>query len=148
MKVAEALHGIARLFLDTAPIIYYVERNPTYGPLTDAIFDRIDEGRLQAVTSPITLAECLVMPFRLGQVKAQQDFLDLIVWGVGVTFVPSDSAIARKAAEVRVRYNLTLADAFQVATALVAGCDAFLTNDATLKRVEELRMLVLVELEA
>jgi len=38
-------------------------------------------------------------------------------------------------------------DAFQIAVALAAGCDAFLTSDNTLKRVSELTILVLDELE-
>ncbi len=37
-------------------------------------------------------------------------------------------------------------DALQVAVALEAGCEAFLTNDAALKRVTALRILVLDEL--
>jgi predicted nucleic acid-binding protein len=40
-----------------------------------------------------------------------------------------------------------LTDALQIAVALEAGCEAFLTNDRTLKRVTELRVLVLDELE-
>jgi predicted nucleic acid-binding protein len=35
----------------------------------------------------------------------------------------------------------------QVAAALNVGCQAFLTNDMTLKRVIELRVLILDELE-
>jgi predicted nucleic acid-binding protein len=42
---------------------------------------------------------------------------------------------------------LTLTDALQVAAALNAGCGTFLTNDVTLKRVTELRVLLLDELE-
>ncbi|MFA0763852.1 MAG: hypothetical protein XFASWVDF_001578, partial [Candidatus Fervidibacter sp.] len=37
--------------------------------------------------------------------------------------------------------------ALQLATAIKAGCDAFLTNDATLKKVTELKVLVLSELQ-
>ena len=40
--------------------IYYVEQNPAHTAVVDPIFDRLDAGALQAVTSPITLAECLV----------------------------------------------------------------------------------------
>lgn len=57
-------------------------------------------------------------------------------------------ASAERAAELRAHYNLTLTDAFQIAAALTAGCDAFPTNDAALKRVTELTVLVLDELEA
>lgn len=147
MKLADALSTVTRLFLDTAPVIYYVERNPQYAPLVDEIFDRIDDGTLPAVTSPVTLAECLVVPYRLGQVNVQQDFTDLVVSGSGVTFVLLDDATARRAAELRASYNLSLTDAFQFAAALAAGCDAFLTNDAALKRVTELTGLVPEDLE-
>lgn len=147
VKVSDALSTVARLFLDTAPVIYYVERHPHYTPLVDYIFDCIDAGTLPAITSPVTLAECLVMPYRLGQANVQQDFADLIANGQGITFWPLDAGSARRAAELRARYNLSLTDAFQIAAALAAGCDAFLTNDATLKRVSELTILMLGELE-
>jgi predicted nucleic acid-binding protein len=63
-----------------------------------------------------------------------------------VVFVDINASIARDAARIRVRYNLQLPDALQVATALTAGCEAFLTNDTALKRVTELRILVVGEL--
>lgn len=147
MKIAVALQGIRQLFLDTASVIYFVERNPTYTDRVDDIFNRIDAGTLQAVTSPITLAECLVVPIRQRLTQAQQDFSDLIVSGANVTFLTPDDAIARRAADLRARYNLGIADAFQVAAALAGGCDAFLTNDRMLQRVQELTILVLDDLE-
>ncbi len=146
MKVVDALQGVTGLFLDTAPVIYFVERNPQYTAAADEIFQRIDAGTLPAVTSPVTLAECLIVPIRNGLAALQQDFRDLIVYGQGVTFVVLDEAIGVRAAEWRAAYNLTMTDAFQVAAALSAGCDAFLTNDVGLKRVQELAVLVLGEL--
>jgi predicted nucleic acid-binding protein len=38
-------------------------------------------------------------------------------------------------------------DALHVATAIDAGCDAFLTNDTGIKRVHEIAVLVLDDLE-
>jgi predicted nucleic acid-binding protein len=147
VKIATALQGVVRLFLDTAPVIYYVERNPTYAPLVDDIFDRVDAGALRAVTSPITLGECLVVPIRQGLAQAQRDFTDLIVSGTNVAFSALDVPTAQQAAELRARYNLNLLDAFQVAVALTSGCDAFLTNDRALLCVRELPILVLDDLE-
>jgi predicted nucleic acid-binding protein len=54
--------------------------------------------------------------------------------------------VAARAAELRARYRLKLADALQLALALQAGCEAFLTNDLALRRVAELRVLVLDDL--
>ena len=98
------------------------------------------------MTSPVTLAECLVVPYRLGIATLQQDFLDLIVYGNNTVFVSIDREIGTQAAELRARYNLTLPDALQIASALAAGSQAFLTNDATLKRVTEVNVLVLDDL--
>lgn len=63
------------------------------------------------MTSPVTLAECLVVPYRLGIAKLQQDFLDLIVSAKNTVFVSIDREIGKQAAELRARYNTTLPDA-------------------------------------
>ena len=147
MKIAEALADIGSIFLDTAPVIYYVENNPRYHDLVKDIFARIDDGSLEAVTSPVTLSECLVAPYRLGLTALQQDFVDLIVSGRNTAFMHISYDSALRAAELRARHNLTLLDALQVGVALSARCDAFLTNDSMLRRVTELRVLVLDDVE-
>ena len=146
MKVNNAIQGIRRLFLDTVPIIYYVENHPNYYELTQVIFDGIDEGLLLGVTSPITLSECLVYPYKLGLIALAQDFIYLIVDGENINFVLIDEDIGNLAAQMRARYNLSLTDALQIATAIQSNCDAFLTNDLQLKRVNELSILVISEL--
>ncbi len=147
MRIAEALEGVRRVFLDTAPVIYYVERNPAYISRVDLVFERLDKGLLQAATSPVTLAECLVIPCRLGLAKIQADFREVVLNGPGVLFVPLGDAVAQSAAQLRARHNLSLTDAFQVAAAIAGGCDALLTNDAELSRIQEIKVLVLGEFE-
>lgn len=147
MKISDAFGGINKVFLDTAPVIYYVEGTSGFAEVANSIFKLLSEGSFQGVASPVTLAECLVMPIRLGQAQPQQDFIDLLTNTDAISFVPITVSVSQKAAKIRVRYGLKLPDALQVATALVAGCDAFLTNDAALQRVTELRILVLGALE-
>ncbi len=146
MKIPDALHGITSLFLDTAPIIYLVEKNPDYLDRIKDIFQRVDAGQLSVVTSPVTLAECLVYPFRLGLNQLCQDFIDVVVNGAGTTFISIEQQIGETAAKLRAKYNLKLPDSLQLAAALTANCDAFLTNDSQLKRVTELQVLVLDDL--
>ncbi len=110
------------------------------------VFSRIDRGHITAFTSPITLAECLIHPYRLGLVELQKDFVDLIISGRNTVFIMIDHAISQRAAQLRASYNLSLADAFQVATAITAGCDTFLTNDLVIKQVRELKVLVLADI--
>ncbi|MGH9838318.1 MAG: type II toxin-antitoxin system VapC family toxin [Blastocatellia bacterium] len=125
---------------------YHVEGNPAYQPLTDQIFQKIQAGTPSAVTSAITLSECLVHPYRHGDMALAQKFRNVITAGVNTRYVGVD-AVAGQAAELRARYKLKLADSIQIAAAIAAGCDAFLTNDAALKRVSEITVLVLDELE-
>lgn len=148
MTIAESLQGVRRLFLDSAPVIYFVERNPQYYDRSRVFFELINERTLIGVATPVTLAECLVRPYSLGQTDFQQYFIELIANSANIEFVPiASSDLAIQAAQIRARYNLQLPDAFQVAVALTAGCEAFLTNDVTLRRVTELHVLVLNELD-
>jgi len=101
---------------------------------------------VEAVTSAVTLAECLVHPYRHHDLALAQKFRDVITGSVNTRYVGVD-AVAEQAAELRARYNLTLTDAFQIAAAQAANCDALLTNDGALKRVSGLTVLVLDELE-
>lgn len=55
--------------------------------------------------------------------------------------------VAEQAAELRALHNFTLTDALQMAAALNAGCDGFITNDGAIKRMEGIQVLVIGELE-
>lgn len=147
MKLAKQLDKIGVIFLDTAPVIYFVEQNPEFFSKVQVVFERLDNGNLTAVVSPITLAECLVLPYKQKKTEIAQVFTELLANSESVMFYPIDEVVADKAADLRARYNLTLTDAFQLAIATQSECDAFLTNDADLKRVKEIPVLVLSEAE-
>ena len=51
--------------------------------------------------------------------------------------------IARKASELRAKYNLRTPDAIQLATCMIGKADAFLTNDARLKVVKDVPIIVI-----
>jgi len=146
MNISEYLSGIRHLFLDTAPVIYYVEAHPLYLPKIEKLFEYIDKGLVTAVTSPITLSECLILPYRLNSPEFAEKFSRLIISGNNTLFMPIDDSMAKQSAKLRVRYNLSLTDAMQFAVALAAECEAFLTNDIALKRVQELKILVIDEM--
>ena len=147
MKLSTQIGKTKRLFLDTAPVIYYIEGDTNYLAHADIVFNALDSLAFSAVTSPITLAECLILPLRNADENVRKAFLDLILSSQNIHFHPSDEAVALKAAELRAKYNLTLTDAFQVATAIIAECDAFLTNDSALKRVKEIHVIALGDFE-
>jgi hypothetical protein len=54
MKLAKQLEKVGKIFLDTAPVIYFVEKNPDFALKAQEIFNRLDDGKLMAVISPIS----------------------------------------------------------------------------------------------
>ena len=52
------------VFLDTAPLIYYIEENSKYLPLLSNLFLANSNGEFLFQTSVITLLEVLVHPMR------------------------------------------------------------------------------------
>ena len=146
-KLDDALAGVKNLGLDTAPVIYFVEKHPQYDALVTEIFRRIDNDLLVGITSVITFTEVLIQPIRRGDTKLQQEYSELLLHSANFETMPIDADTARRAATLRAVYNLRTPDALQIATALEFNCQAFLTNDLQHKRVTELRMLILDELE-
>lgn len=45
MSFSEALEGVKKIFLDTAPIIYFIEAHQQFGPLVKQVVDLINENR-------------------------------------------------------------------------------------------------------
>jgi Predicted nucleic acid-binding protein, contains PIN domain len=145
-KVVDALNSVRQLGLDTPLFIYFVERNPTYVAVCREVIRLIDTGTVTGCSSVVTLTEMLTLPKRLGRTSLEQEYRELLTQSPFFRLVPVGIEVAERAAELRARYNLRTPDALQVATALVRRCEAFLTNDARLKRVTEIRVLTLDDL--
>lgn len=145
MKISQALGEISLLGIETAPFIYFVEENATYIQRMDAIFNHVNAG-IQVITSVVTLAEVLVMPISEGQAAYERAYREMLLNTRQITSLPVSSRMAEQAARLRAKYRLRTPDALQIATAIEAGCDAFLTNDTSFRRVSEMRVLVLDDL--
>lgn len=143
VRLDDALRGVTLLGFDTPPLIYYVEHHTVFGPIAREVFQWIAEGRLEGRTSILSLTEVLVYPKRLRDQVQEESYKALMLRAMHFLTLPVDEAIAERAADLRARHNLRTPDAIQIATALEAGCEAFLTNDLTLRRVTDLRVLAL-----
>ena len=62
--------------------------------------------------------------------------------------VPIDWNVAEEAARIRAKYkSFKTMDALQLAAANISGCDAFVSNDLQLKQYEDVKVLVVDEIE-
>ena len=147
LNLDAALRSARRLYLDTAPLIYWVEAYPDYISKMDRIVDAIETTSVQALTSVLTLTEVMVQPLRVGNTDLAQEYLDILVIRDEYELVEFSTNIAITAASIRARYSLRTPDAIHVATAIKSGCDAILTNDRDFRRVQDLNVLVLDDLD-
>lgn len=147
MKLPDGLRGIRQLAFDTAPLIYFVERHPSYFDRMLFIMRYVDSGLIAGVASTMALAEVLVQALRAGDKALTERYEAILSKSHNFRLEPVTTMVARQAADLRAHYNLRTPDALHVATAMVAGCDAFLTNDTMLQRVKEIAVLLLDELE-
>ncbi len=60
----------------------------------------------------------------------------------GLTTFGVTNEISEIASKLRAKHSIKMPDALQIGTAVFYGADKFLTNDADLKRVKEIEVLV------
>lgn len=138
-----ALDGVRRLAIDTAPLIYFVEGHPELGPEVRSVIARAEGGDLLLVSSVLTLTEVLTLPFDQGATEIAQTYKTLLLQTPYLRLEPVGPQVAERAARLRARHGLKTPDAIQIAVAREAGCEASLTNDRDLRRVETPTVLVL-----
>jgi len=144
-RLAEQLTGHARVGLDTCVLIYHIERHPVYFPLTQELLANVEAGHLTAVTSILALMEVTVRPWQLQRSDVVQDYEEILTHFPNLTLIDVNRDIASQAARLRAQYRLRPADALHLATALVHGATAFVTNDRQLMRLREHVHIVLLE---
>jgi len=144
MNLTQDLARIKTIFIDTAPIIYYIEANSQFGGLVREVIHALQSSHLIAFTSVITLTEVLPNPIKAGNIILAKRFVDFLKYGKNLSLLEISSDIAEKAGILRGKYpDLKTMDAIQISAAMDIGADAFLTNDLRLKRINEVNIIVL-----
>ena len=131
--------------LDTSIFIYFLENNAPYGPLAQLTFNGIEKGKWEGVTSTITLMEITVRPWQLGREFVAREYEAVLVHFPNLSVVDVDRNVARAAAQLRAKYNVSPPDALQVAASLSYGAKAFLTNDKRLSRLQQLMDILVLD---
>jgi predicted nucleic acid-binding protein len=144
MTLSDELDQIDIIFIDTAPVIYYIEAHPQFGPLSKEVVDSFQSGKLSAFSSVITLTEVLPKPIEASDENLAKKFAEFLKYGKNLSLIEISTNIAERAGKLRGQYlNLRALDAIQISAAVDVGADAFLTNNNELKRIKEIKILVL-----
>ncbi|MBI4902267.1 MAG: PIN domain-containing protein [Acidobacteria bacterium] len=141
----ESLRGCT-VALDTAPVIYFIERHPVYLDRLRPFFAAAGNKEFRLVTSMVTLLEVLVHAIRSQRVDLVQQYRSILMHSDSLSTLPMSRSVAEEAARLRAQLGLKTPDAIQFATALTAGASYFLTNDKSLPSIAGCSLLIVDEL--
>lgn len=144
--LASALAGHRLIALDTSVWIYHFEGSTAYGQAADSVLEAIAHGRIGAVASELVLLELLVAPLK----KKAQDVADEIELTLlhfpHLQLTPVTRTVLVRAAEIRARYGMRTPDAIMLAAAIESGATLAVTNDSAWRKMDEIEVLLLRDL--
>jgi predicted nucleic acid-binding protein len=144
MTLSDELSVISTIFIDTAPVIYYIEAHPEFGNLSKEVVMAFQSGNLSAFSSVITLTEVLPKPIENDDEKLAKKFAEFLKYGKNLTMVEITERIAEAAGKLRGHYSyLRTIDAIQLSAAIDVGAEAFITNDKKLNQIKDIKVIVL-----
>lgn len=129
--------------LDTNLFIYYFQGHPQFGHIVREVFRSLSLRQAALSTSVLTITE--VLSFKVSENALQGLEHELVTMPL-LYIIDVNRDIARNAAKIRRIYGFRFADAIQLATALQAKADVFITNDKKLKHFKELPVRLLTSL--
>jgi predicted nucleic acid-binding protein len=123
-------------------VIYSVEKQPTYWPLLQPLWQAAKGKTIEIVSSDLTLMESLVGPLKSGDTTLANTYEQLFQQAQ-TRLLPITQAILREAARIRATTKLRIPDGLHAATAQLAGCVLFVTNDAGFRNLANLPLVIL-----
>jgi predicted nucleic acid-binding protein len=131
------------VYFDSQAVIYSVETHAEYWSLLEPVWQAAEAGAVEIVSSDLLLLEALVGPLRSGDQELVTAY-EQLVKSPEMRLLPITEAVLRKAARLRADLPaLRTPDAIHGATALLASCDLFVTNDFGFRQVPGLPLVVL-----
>ena len=128
-----------RTYLDTSPVIYWVEDVAQYFDYLDA---RLSVPGDILLASELTRLECRIKPIRDNNHQELQEYDDFFAMKVA-EIIPLTREVIDMATLIRARYGFATPDAIHLGAAVTSACDVFLTNDNRLSRFSEMSVEVI-----
>jgi len=134
------------LFLDEKPIRRLLEFRSEFYPVMLRVLDIVYARGIQMVASPITLANISRRAYERGASVLAREYREFFTKSSQFVLREVDADIALVSARFRAERRLSLEDSLQMATAYVCGADLVLSENASLKDLGDLNVILLSEL--
>lgn len=137
-----------RVYVDTNAFVYFLQRHPEFYGRVLPLFEAAAQGRLQLVSSELTVAELLVQPYKLGRADVAATYRRFLKDEGLIELVPISLNVLEAAAASRGTLGGSLADAIHIATASLSDCVALVTNDHGIRAAPPLKIIQLATINA
>jgi len=132
--------------VDAGPLIYWFENHDTWAPVLEPLFTAAERTERPLAASELVLLEVLTGPLGAGDRVLAARLENALRHGPWLDLLPISRSVLVRAAELRARYRVKTPDALHLATALLRGCGAFVTNDRRIPEIEGLQIVRLKDL--
>ena len=131
-KISTALARIQgqRVYIDTNIFVYFLERHEQYFDVVLPFFQLFNEGRSLAFTGDAAVAETLYKPYQVDDLLRVSEFKTFFSDDEFITVLPHTTKVFELTAEIAPKQRMKMIDALHYSTAIMAGCQFLLTNDA------------------
>ncbi len=136
-----------RVYLDANLYIYLFEGVSAHREKMGELVAEIDRRDIAVIASELMFTELLPRPLREGRRDLVDRYFNLMQRTPRITLASVDRRVILRAVRLRADFGLRSMDALHLATALVHDCRTFLTNDRRLASVDDLRVLMLRDLD-
>jgi predicted nucleic acid-binding protein len=116
------------VYCDSCIPIYFYDHSGPFNVRATSRLSTLTVAGDQIVVSDLVRLECRVKPISIGDAAKLAAF-DAFFSRSDVRKVPITTAVFDRATVIRATYNFKLGDSLQLAAAVEAGCNRFLTND-------------------
>lgn len=132
-----------KVYLDTNIFIYALEAMEPWAALLQEAFASLEAGEWHAVTSSLSIAECLVKPLEMERDDMVAAYRAALSPRQHLQIAPLQEDVLVDAARLRAKHKFKLPDALHIATALHEGCSVMLTNDAQFCKVAAVKCMLI-----
>lgn len=140
------LPTVGRVYCDASIFIYTLESHPIYKPLLIPLWQGVTDGRIEVVTSEMSMMEVLVRPFKTKDVALQGIYLSFLNSTSNVRLSEVTLSVLILAANISALQQVRSPDSIHLATAQLQQANYFLTNDMRLRAKSKISTIVLEDL--
>jgi len=132
-----------KLFLDACSIIYLIESHQQQGQNTRSLITQALQNKTQLVISRLSFLECRVLPLKEKDERLLESYNQFFC-APALQIIELNADVINIATDLRANYSSSLRtpDALQIACALTAKAEQFLTGDKKLSVIEEIDIII------